>query len=62
MASYTPGMEISGGSLGHGLGIAVGYCLALKRKQSKSFVYVMIALLVGLIIVAAVPWISIGFL
>jgi len=41
MASYTPGMEISGGSLGHGLGIAVGYCLALKRKQSKSFVYVM---------------------
>lgn len=41
MASYTPGMEISGGSLGHGLGIAVGYCLGLKRKQSKSFVYVM---------------------
>ena len=41
MASYTPGMEISGGSLGHGLGIAVGYCLALKRKQSKSYVYVM---------------------
>ena len=24
MASYTPGMEITGGSLGHGLGIAVG--------------------------------------
>jgi transketolase len=41
MASYTPGMEISGGSLGHGLGLAVGYCLGLKRKQSKSFVYVM---------------------
>src|SRR5438309_11194025 len=39
MASYTPGMEISGGSLGHGLGIAVGYCLGLKRKHSKSFVY-----------------------
>jgi transketolase len=31
MASYTPGMEISGGSLGIGLG--------LKRKGSKSFVY-----------------------
>src|ERR687885_2622322 len=30
MASYTPGMEISGGSLGHGLGIAVGAALALK--------------------------------
>src|SRR5262249_56776997 len=24
MASYTPGMEISGGSLGHGLTVAVG--------------------------------------
>ncbi len=39
MASYTPGMEITGGSLGHGLGIAVGACLGLKRKQSASFVY-----------------------
>jgi transketolase len=39
MAAYTPGMEITGGSLGHGLGIAVGACLGLKRKQSGSFVY-----------------------
>jgi transketolase len=39
MASYTPGMEISGGSLGIGLGIAVGMGLGLKRKSSKSFVY-----------------------
>lgn len=39
MAAYTPGMEITGGSLGHGLGIAVGACLGLKRKGSKSFVY-----------------------
>lgn len=39
MAAYTPGMEISGGSLAHGLGIGVGLCLGLKRKQSKSFVY-----------------------
>jgi transketolase len=39
MASYTPGVEISGGSLGHGLGIAVGMALALKRKKSESFVY-----------------------
>ena len=39
MSTYTPGVEISGGSLGHGLGIAVGLCLALKRKQSKSVVY-----------------------
>ncbi len=39
MAAYTPGMEITGGSLGHGLGIAVGFCLGLKRKGSASFVY-----------------------
>jgi transketolase len=39
MAAYTPGMEISGGSLGQGLGIAVGMCLGLKRKQSGAFVY-----------------------
>jgi len=39
MAAYTPGMEITGGSLGHGLALAVGFCLGLKRKQSKSFVY-----------------------
>lgn len=41
MAAYTPGMEITGGSLGHGLGIAVGVCLGLKRKKSKSFVYTL---------------------
>ncbi len=39
MATYTPGMEISGGSLGQGLSIAVGMCLGLKRKASQSFVY-----------------------
>lgn len=39
MASYTPGMEITGGSLGQGLPIAIGMCLALKRKRSASFVY-----------------------
>ncbi|WP_312798996.1 transketolase [Pseudomonas sp.] len=39
MAAYTPGMEITGGSLGHGLGIAVGACLGLKRKHSEVFVY-----------------------
>ncbi|MBB5411302.1 MULTISPECIES: transketolase [unclassified Paraburkholderia] len=41
MASYTPGMEMSGGSLGHGLTIAVGRCLGLKRKHSASFVYTL---------------------
>ncbi|HFD2125122.1 transketolase [Acinetobacter baumannii] len=39
MASYTPGMEITGGSLGHGLGIAVGACLGLKQRKSDAFVY-----------------------
>lgn len=39
MAHYTPGMEITGGSLGHGLTIAVGMALGLKRKASSSFVY-----------------------
>lgn len=43
MAAYTPGMEITGGSLGHGLGIAVGAALGLKRKQSKAFVYNMLS-------------------
>jgi transketolase len=41
MASYTPGMEMSGGSLGQGLSIAVGRCLGLKRKGSTSFVYTL---------------------
>lgn len=39
MASYTPGMEITGGSLGHGLGIAVGMAMGLKRKNNPAFVY-----------------------
>lgn len=41
MAQYTPGMEMSGGSLGIGLSIAVGKCLGLKRKGSDSFVYTL---------------------
>ena len=43
MAAYTPGMEITGGSLGQGLGIAVGAALGLKRKASGSFVYNMLS-------------------
>lgn len=39
MASYTPGMEITGGSLGHGLGIAVGMAMGLKRKDNPAFVF-----------------------
>jgi transketolase len=41
MASYTPGMEMSGGSLGLGLSIAVGMCLGLKRKKSDARVYTL---------------------
>ena len=36
MASYTPGMEISGGSLGHGLTVAVGMALGLRHLGSSS--------------------------
>ena len=39
MASYTPGMEMSGGSLGQGLVIAVGMALGLKHKKNPAFVY-----------------------
>jgi transketolase len=39
MATYTPGMEISGGSLGQGLPIAVGMALGLVQKKSSAFVY-----------------------
>ena len=41
MASYTPGMEMSGGSLGLGLSIAVGIGLGLKRKGSAAKVYTL---------------------
>lgn len=32
MSTYTPGAEISGGSLGHGLGLGVGMCLGLRAQ------------------------------
>ena len=39
MATYTPGMEISGGSLGQGLAIGVGMALGLKQKSNPAFIY-----------------------
>ena len=39
MASYTPGMEISGGSLGHGLGVATGMALGLRHQGKGARVY-----------------------
>jgi transketolase len=39
MASYTPGMEISGGSLGQGLAIGVGIALGLRHQKINAFVY-----------------------
>src|SRR5664280_3741985 len=41
MASYTPGMEMSGGSLGLGLSIAVGRALGLKRKGSEARIFIL---------------------
>ena len=36
MSTYTPGMEISGGSLGHGLTIAVGLALGLRVRGNTA--------------------------
>ena len=38
----TPGMEVCSGSLGHGLPIAVGMALGLKRKKSQRRVFVIV--------------------
>ena len=43
MANTTPGMEISGGSLGQGLPISIGMCLGLRRKQLNAFVYTLLS-------------------
>lgn len=39
MATYTPGMEMSGGSLGQGLAIGVGIALGLRYQGNPAFVY-----------------------
>src|SRR3954453_4906091 len=39
MASYTPGMEISGGSLGHGLTVATGMGLGLRHLGNPARVF-----------------------
>ena len=39
MASYTPGMEISGGSLGHGLAVATGIALGLRHQGNPARVF-----------------------
>ncbi|MGK2317869.1 transketolase [Gordonia rhizosphera] len=36
MSTYTPGMEISGGSLGHGLTVAVGMALGLRMQGNDA--------------------------
>ncbi|MCG8483865.1 MAG: thiamine pyrophosphate-dependent enzyme, partial [Clostridia bacterium] len=41
MTSYTPGMEMSGGSIGLGLPMAVGMGFGLKQKKSSSLVYTL---------------------
>lgn len=41
MSTYTRGMEVSGGSLGHGLTLGVGHALGLRAqgKDNKTFVF-----------------------
>ena len=43
MSTYTPGMEISGGSLGHGLGLAVGMALGLRFQGNPARVINMMS-------------------
>lgn len=43
MASYTPGMEISGGSLGHGLPVATGMALGLRHLGNPARVYTLLS-------------------
>src|SRR6478735_7111155 len=43
MKTYTPGMEISGGSLGHGLGLAVGMALGLRFQGNPARVVNMMS-------------------
>lgn len=39
---HIPGVEVSGGSLGHGITVAVGQAFALKRKNQDRMVYCVI--------------------
>ncbi len=39
--TFVPGFETVNGSLGHGLGVGCGLCLALKRKKLDSKVFVL---------------------
>ncbi len=39
--AYTPGVEIASGTLGHGLGIAVGSALTMRRRGKTPFMYCM---------------------
>jgi len=41
--SKVPGVEFTAGALGHGLSFACGAALALKRKKSKSKVFVLMS-------------------
>jgi transketolase len=41
--THVPGIEVSTGSLGHGLSIATGFSLAAKRDRKKHCVYVLLS-------------------
>jgi transketolase len=40
--AHVPGIEVSGGSLGHGVTVAVGQAFALKLKKKNNFVYCIV--------------------
>ena len=40
--AHVPGLEVSSGSLGHGLSVGVGLALAAKRNQTNQFCYAII--------------------
>lgn len=40
--SHVPGLEVTSGSLGHGLSVAAGIAMGLKLKKSPNYVYVIV--------------------
>ncbi len=38
-----PGIDVTSGSLGYGIGIAIGYAIALKQKKTRKKIYVILS-------------------
>jgi len=43
VSHYVPGIEVSTGSLGHGLPIGIGFALDFRRRKMKNRVFVMLS-------------------